>query len=132
MPKKLSRYLLFLILSFTLLTTQGCFALFVGAAGSAGGYAFYKGKLAQNVDYSVKKVHTACVAALRDLGMFVKDDDLNQDSADFKAEFDDGKDVIIRINKLTEKASQIVIRIGLFGDEARSRLILDAILKELK
>lgn len=118
----------FLIL---LLTVSGCVPLIIGAAAGAGGITYVKGALVKNVDYSVEQVHKAALAALKDLELFVMEDELNRHSSVIKAEYEDGQSVQVNIDALTERSSKITIRVGIFGDQEESRTILSAVEKRL-
>jgi len=113
------------------MTMQGCVPLVIGAAAGAGGITFVKGKLEKNFDYSVEKVHKASLAAIKSLDLFVRSDELSRHLSVTKGEFDDGKGFNVTITALTERASKIVIRVGLLGDQAKSEMILEAIEKKL-
>ena len=114
-----------------LFLNAGCFAVVIGAAAGAGGIAFIKGILTQNVDYDVKKVHEASLKAVKDLALNVSSDQLDVHASMIKGSYPDGKNFSIQLEALTERATNIMIRIGVFGDEERSRMILNAILKRL-
>ena len=108
------------------LANSGCF-LILGAAAGAGGLAYIKGILEKNFDYPIKKMDKASVEGLKDLGFFVTQDELNLHSATIKAEDDEGKSITVEIEALTEKSSKLKIRVGVFGDESKSQMILNAI-----
>ena len=57
----------FVLCSVLALSCSGCFALFVGAAGGAAGAVYVMGKLNDEVNYEVRVVHNATVAALGEL-----------------------------------------------------------------
>lgn len=124
-----------MILSVVMLTIlpfiQGCIPLVVGAAAGAGGYAYLQGALVKNLDASVKEVDKAATKALRDLDYSVISDELNAHDATIKARDVDNKEMLIKIDALTEKAAKIDIRVGLFGDKEKSIDILNAIEKRL-
>ena len=119
------------MLVFLTVATSGCIPLLIGAAAGAGGVAYVKGALVQNMDETVEDIHQATLDALKGLGIFVTADELNRHSAKIKAEYEDGKKVDITIDAITEYVSKITIRVGLVGDQEDSRLILNAIEKEL-
>jgi len=119
-------FLLFL----TMFLASGCFALFLGA-GAVVGVVYVKGKLVQNVDYPVSEVHQQGLFALKDLGVYVFDDELNVHSANISGEFEDGEAVLIEIIALTDKTSEIRIRVGVFGHRIRSQKILNTIIDKL-
>ena len=109
----------------------GCVPLMIGAAAGLGGAAYVKGALETRIDNSVKEVHEASLAGLKDLGLFVFDDDLTRHSAVINAEFENGEKVRIEVKALTEYVSELKIRVGFFGDETKSFFVLDAIQKNL-
>ena len=119
------------ILIFNLMTNSGCIPLLVGAAAGAGGVAYVRGTLEKNVDNPVAQVHNAAVDACKNLKIAIQSDDLNQHSARMKGALDDGQKVQIDVASLTERSSKIQIRVGMFGDETKSQMILNAIQKKL-
>ena len=70
-------------------------------------------------------------AALKDLGLPIIQDKEDKLSAHLESEFSDGKRVWIDVQKASESVSELTIRVGLMGDDARSRQILAAIRKHL-
>ncbi|MBN1870268.1 MAG: DUF3568 family protein [Candidatus Omnitrophica bacterium] len=132
MIEDLEKSCLGMMLAFSLMIMTGCVPLIIGAAAGAGGMVYVKGALVENVDESVEDIHQASLAALKDLGIFVKSDELNRHSAVIKAEYEGGEKVEIKADAITEFVSKISIRVGLIGDQEDSRLILNAIEKRLK
>ncbi len=133
MKKNIKNVMLGLILSLSLLVNQGCVALVVGAAVGAGSFAFIKGNLEQNIDAEVKNVYTASLKALDKLKIDVYSKKLEAHLGLIYAytQGSDRKRVKITVQALTEKASNIKVRVGMVGDESRSIEILEAIKKEL-
>ena len=127
MLDKIRKFMRVVSLGILISSQSGCFALVVGAAAGAGGYAYMQGDVEKNLDESLKAVHKASVSGLKDLKMFIVKDELKFDSAVIKAQNADGKDVTVFIKALTEKASKINIRAGVFGDDTESMKILNAI-----
>ena len=113
------------------MATSGCIPLLIGAAAGAGGVAYVRGALAQNIDETVQDLHSASLEALKDLGLFVESDELNRHSSLINAEYGNGKKIKINIEALTEYVSKISIRVGMVGDQEDSRMILNAIQKKL-
>jgi len=129
---KHSQPLSFVVLSiFSLMTMSGCIPLLIGAAAGAGGFSYVKGALVKNVDHTVKEVHKAGMTALKKLNFFVTTDELNKRSALIRAEYENGQKIQIFIDALTERSSKITIRIGMFGNQEQSQMILSAIEKKL-
>jgi len=102
---------------------SGCF-LVLGAGAGVGGTVYVMGKLQEDITAPVGKVHTAARAALADLGLKVLEDKGDAMTAHLESEFADGKRVWIDVDKTTDTVSTLTIRVGLTGDEARSREIL--------
>lgn len=123
--RKLSVFFSAVVLSLTVLTTQGC-VLLAGAAVGAGGYAYATGYLAKNLDAHHEDVHAAAMEGLKDIGAFVVSDSIGALESKIHAESDDGRTIKIHVEALTEQASQIKIRVGTFGNEAESLRILNA------
>ncbi len=128
--RKIKTSSLGLLLAITLLQNTGCF-LVLGAAGGAAGTVYVMGKLKDEISAPVPKVHQATKAGLKDLGLPIREDQSDKLTAKLKSEFSDGTDVWIDIESKSDTVSQISIRVGLTGDEAKSRKILEALKKHL-
>lgn len=102
---------------------SGCF-LVLGAGVGVGGAVYVMGKLKEDITAPVGKIHLAARAALADLGLKVLEDKGDVMTAHLESEFADGKRVWIDVGKTTDTVSTLTIRVGLTGDEARSREIL--------
>ena len=110
-----------------LIQASGCATLLTGAVAGAGGVVWIKGKLREEVNVSVSKVHEAVLKSLQELELPVKEDKKDKLTAKVKSEFADGKHVWIDIQSLTETSTRITIRVGIWGDEIKSRKLLDTI-----
>ncbi len=116
-------------LIFSCLSFSGCALLLLGAGAGAGvaGTTYVMGKLEDQVEAPVSKVQRASVAALKSLDLPVDKERGDKLAAEIESEMADKKKIWISIHSLTPSRSQITIRVGLLGDEARSRRILGAI-----
>ncbi len=114
-----------------LLTAQGCVPLLIGAAAGAGGVAWAKGSLEQNFDKTVDQLHRAGLAGIRDIKGTVRNDQIRKHLAKIEFTFDDGQKGAIHIKAMTERSAKLKIRIGVLGDETKSHIVLNAILKHL-
>ncbi len=103
----------------------------VGAAGGAGAVLWTKGRMKEEFDISFSKVHTATLAALKDLDLPIKGDKKKGLKAKIESQFPDGKFVWIGIRAVTESSSKITVRVGVFGDKSRSQKIFEAIHRRL-
>ena len=131
MIKEFQRFSLGVISLCLVLATSGCIPLLIGAAAGAGGIVYVKGAAVKNVDENIGKVHKAGLAALKKLGIFVTDDEVNKHSMVIKAEYEDGKKVLVKAEALTEFVSKVTVRAGVIGDQEESEMILNAIENEL-
>ena len=114
-----------------LLTTNGCVPLLIGAAAGAGGVVWVKGSLEQNFDKTVEQLHRASLAGLRDIKCTVRADQVRKHLAKITFEFDDGQKGSVNIKALTERSAKLKIRVGVLGDETKSQIALNAILRHL-
>ena len=112
-----------------LATASGCAAVLLGAGAGAGvaGTTYVMGKLEDEVDKPVTQVHRAAVAGLKSLDLPVDKDRGDKLSAEIESKTADEKKIWISIHSLSKTRSKIAIRVGLIGDEVRSRRILSAI-----
>lgn len=123
--------LLNILLIIALITTAGCVPLLIGAAAGAGGVAWVKGSLEQNFDKTVDRIHRAGLAGVRDIKGTVRKDQIRKHLAKIEFEFDDGQKGTIHIKAVTERSAKLKIRVGILGDETKSHIVLNAILKHL-
>lgn len=110
---------------------SGCVALFVGAAGGAAGAVYVMGKLTEELGYDVPTVHGATLAALKELELKPSEDRVDKLSGHMESEFADRAHVWIDLDSIGDSRTQITVRVGLTGDEARSKRILETIRKHL-
>ena len=110
---------------------SGCVALVVGAAGGTAGAVYVLGKLTEELNYEVPTVHDATVAGLKKLQLKLSEDRADKLSAHMESEFADRAHVWIDLESIGDSRTRVTIRVGLIGDEVRSRKILDAIKQHL-
>jgi|WetSurMetagenome_2_1015567.scaffolds.fasta_scaffold00023_85 hypothetical protein len=128
MKKKLG----LLLISCIFLVQTGCIgAVVVGAGVGAGTVIYIKGSLEQQMNASVKQVYSATLAALNKMGLPVVERQRDEASASIKSRFADGTHIWINISAITNSVCELKIRVGTFGDEQKSRMILDEIQKRL-
>ncbi len=130
MAKTLCRLVLLCTL---LIQLSGCGLLLLGAGatGGAGTILWTKGKLVEIYESPVTQVHAATIETLRELELPILKDKKDSLTAVVKSEFADGKSVKILIKSMEGALTKIKIRVGIFGDESRSRIILHAIRNNL-
>lgn len=113
------------------LTTNGCVPLLIGAAAGAGGVVWVKGSLDQNFDKTVEQLHRASLAGLRDIKCAVRTNQIRKHLAKINFEFDDGQKGSVNIKAVTERSARLKIRVGVLGEETKSHIVLNAILRHL-
>jgi hypothetical protein len=121
--------LVLLCVVWTMSIMSGCAVLLLGAGAGAGvaGATYVMGKLEDEVNVPVPKAHRATVAALKSLALPIDKERGDKLAAEVESETADQKKIWISITSLTSSRSKVVIRVGLMGDELRSRQILQAI-----
>jgi len=116
-------------------TSAGC-ALFAAGAGVAAGVGaaeYVRGELKQAYAAPMEKAWNASLAAAADMKMKTTEksiDNLDQNRV-IKGKTEDGKDFQISLEALSKDVTTVKVRIGVFGDEAYSKKIQEAIGKNL-
>ncbi|MBU1209304.1 MAG: DUF3568 domain-containing protein [Proteobacteria bacterium] len=125
------------LLLFIGMASMGC-AVFLAAGAGAGvgiGAAEYiRGELKQSYAAPMEKSWQAALAAAEELKMRATEksiDNLDQ-SRVIKGKTDEGRDFQIALETTSKEVTTAKVRIGVFGDEAYSKRIQEAIAKTLK
>ena len=116
-----------LVLAAAALMLQGCVAAVVGAGAGAGTYAYVRGEYRATYPYPLGKTYTATLAALKDLQMPVVSSFKDLTDGTIESKKGDGSDVKILLKTEGELVTSIRVRVGIFGNEAVSKLIVDKI-----
>ena len=120
---------LWILMVGSLATLSGCLVAAVGLGiGAAAGTAYYvKGELESYETAKVDTVYTATINALQALDL--KDIRQRKDamSAKITAKDSKGNKINIKLAQTPEGPTRITIRVGVFGNEDESRLILNKI-----
>lgn len=104
----------------------GCVA--VVAAGAAGtGVAWYSGRLEANLDHDLDTVFAASQKALTRLEFANISHKTSRVDARLVSRTALDKKVEITLQKVTDRSTKVMIRVGVFGDETLSMSILDKI-----
>lgn len=119
-----------LLLSFALaagVATSGCFVVALGAAGAAGAgtVAYARGQLDATLANGYDQVLAASNRALDELQLVKISEKKDAFSAILIARTAEDKKVEIRIAKEGDTLTTIRIRVGIFGDEEKSRTLLE-------
>ena len=109
----------------------GCGALLlVGGAGTSA-IAFATGELRSEEEVPLAELDRACMAAIETLGYEKVIVTRDAESVRWQAETAGGEPVDIRLVEKGPDQTELRIRIGVFGNEARSRLVLEQIHQSL-
>ena len=104
----------------------GCVA--VVAAGAAGtGVAWYSGRLEANLDHNLDAVFAAAQKSLNQLEFANISNKKSSVDARLVSRTALDKKVEIALEKVTDRSTKVIIRVGIFGDETLSMSILDKI-----
>ena len=125
-PTSLGPLLVVLLSAGILWVQPGCVAAAAAGAG-AGAVAYVRGELEANVDTEYSKVVEATRLALKDLEFIKVSDDKDALKALIVAHTALDKKVAITLTNTGEKLTNIKIRVGVFGDEQVSQIILGKI-----
>jgi hypothetical protein len=130
----IERVCMLLLLS-AIMAGVGCPLVLVGAGAGAGlGTAEYvRGELKQAYAAPMEKAWNASLTAAGELKMKTTEksiDNLDQNRV-IKGKTEDGKDFQIALEALSKDVTVVRVRIGLFGDEAYSKKVQEAIAKNL-
>jgi hypothetical protein len=110
-----------------LLGTTGCFGLLlVGGAGTSA-IAFATGELRSTEKGPLTELDAACASAVDVLGYDEVETERDADRIRWRARTASGEPVTIRLIAKGPESTEVRIRIGVFGDEAKSRLVLEEI-----
>ena len=130
MKTKLS---LAVLLTLVLALGNGCALFVVGgaAAAGAGGYAYANGVAKSTESAPLNKVWSASLSAMKDLEFPVTSQKKDALEAELVARNASDKKITVSLKKLSDTTTEVRIRVGTFGDESLSRVILDKIKKHL-
>jgi hypothetical protein len=101
------------------------------AAAGAGTYFYVKGDLKRNYEAPMDKTWQAAVQAVEELKLTTESAEHDAFAGVIKGKMADGKGVTINVKRLGENSTEVGVRIGTFGDRARSEAIHDKILSKL-
>jgi len=113
------------------LLLTGCVAVVVGGAAGAGTYAYIKGELKVSESCTLDQAWSASQAAMKDLEFTVTTKQKDALQGRLVAHTATDKKVEILLKKLSDKVTEVRIRVGTFGDEDLSKVIIQKIEKRL-
>ncbi len=98
---------------------SGCAAVVV--------YAYANGETTHDVDAPLEEVWEAALGAFEDLDLPVASSSLDGDSGKIRSRTPGGEEITLRLVQRKVDLTRARVRIGLFGDEKRSRQIIRSI-----
>ena len=118
---------LFLVLGTTVFSGCALFLIGAGVAAGAGGVAYVNGELKVDDSVTVDRAWSATQAAVHDLQFKVTSSQKDAFAGTLVSLRADNTKVVIHLVRQTDQVTEVRIRIGIFGDEALSRLVYDKI-----
>jgi hypothetical protein len=115
-----------LLLVSPVVLVEGCVVAAVGG-GAAGTVAYIRGDMEVVEAKDIGTVYKATEKALEELGLVVSKKTKDALSAKIIARDAQDKKITIKLNAATEETTKLSIRIGMFGNETKSRLIYQKI-----
>jgi hypothetical protein len=125
---------IFLLPLTSFLFITGCGALVVFGAGTAAGvagYKWYEGSLTVIYEAPYIKAWDASLKALEKMESSIQSQKHDLTKGTIKAELQDKKSVTISLSYKSAQQTEVVIRVGFFGDKNTSDVIQENIRKEL-
>jgi hypothetical protein len=119
-----------------LMALSGCTRYVVAGAALGGAaygtYKYNKGNLKGNYSAPVAEVWEATQAALTEIGVQPKEKSHDAFGGEIKAELYDGKSLKVKLVRIADNLTEVGVKVGTFGDQARSELVHSEIAKQLK
>lgn len=122
-----------LLLGLSLLLTIGCAAAVLvggGAAAGGGAYAYIKGELKSTEEVSLSRAWKAAQMAMDDLEFQTLNKAKDFFDGEINASGAGGKEIKVKLKRISDNLTEIKVRVGTFGDRALSEQILDRIKKQ--
>ena len=101
------------------------------AAVGAGAYFYIKGDLKRNYEAPMDKTWDATIKSVEELKLTAESTEHDAFNGVIKGKMADGKSFSINVKRLGENMTEVGVRIGTFGDRARSEAIHDKIHSKL-
>ncbi len=125
-----NKFVALMLVGVLAVSASGCLALFLGAAAGAGGYAYVSGALEKTYTVPADELKAAAIRGIRSLDMDIYEEG-DRLFTKIRSSFADGSALKVDVKALTEKTSELKIRVGVLGDKDRSEMVLNAIEKYL-
>ena len=125
------QFLLIILLIGTAGLVQGCLVAAVGL-GAAGTIAYVRGDLEAVESEKLDVLYEATLKAVEKLELSVTTKSKDAMSALIVVRDAQDKKITIKLKAVTEEATKLYIRVGIFGSETKSRLIYQEIHESLR
>lgn len=112
-------------------TLSGCILAAVGA-GAAGTVAYVKGDLEVVESKNLDAIYAASKKALADLELGIIQDNKDKIGATLVSRDSQDKKITITLKAVSDQSTEISVRYGTFGSEAKSSMIYNKIKENLK
>jgi hypothetical protein len=131
---KKTKLLMTVLMASLLAFGSGCVLFVAGAAAGAGvaGYAWVNGEIEATEAASLTRTWEASLAAMGDLQFPVTSQAKDALEGNLTARNAKNTSIKIRLKYLSNTSTELHIRVGTFGDEALSRIILNKIHEHLQ
>jgi hypothetical protein len=106
---------------------SGCAAVVVGGAAGVGTYAYIKGELKVTENATLDRCWSATQGAMKDLQFSVTTQQKDSLSGHLVARTAMDKKIEVYVTKISENLTEVRVRVGTFGDEEMSRLVIQKI-----
>jgi hypothetical protein len=121
------RIILIAFLAVSAAFLSGC----VAVVGGAGGAAYVSGDVEQDLEADINKVAKAVTASFDELDLKTINTNHDGVSGVFEARTAKDEKIKVLLTRTGDNITHVSIRVGLFGNEALSQLVLDQIKKQL-
>lgn len=124
-----TKYFLNVLLGIVLAMNSGCAALLigVGAGAGVGTVVYIKGELKVTEEVVLSQAFNASHIAMEDLEYVITKENKDALSGEIIARTAKDEKIKIELEKKSETLTEVRIRVGTFGDQSLSQLILEKI-----
>ncbi len=103
--------------------------LMVGGCGAGGAVSRMRGELSTEEPYGIEPTYEATRQALESLKLKIVEEETGADALSAHVTARDSSDtkVYVRLKSITASATRVLVQVGAFGDESKTRRIQDTI-----
>ena len=107
-----------------LISSSGCVFLIFGAMGAIGTATWLDGKISQDYNVPFARMIESAKQGLAAMKMDVSKETRKDTVCQLISSYYDGRMVWVDIRKISEKLSQVQVRVGAMGDQHEARKVL--------